>query len=326
MKAYRQFGRTDLPAEQHRALQKAVRWEYATIAYTTVTIFLVAFVVGNSQAMRTAWIEDMLSLIPQVAFLVSLIFVRRRPTVRHPYGMHRAMGVGHVVAGVALFAVGSSLAYEAVSGLIATEHPTIGTVDLFGHTIWLGWLMILVMVVVVIGPLIYGRAKAKLAPVLHNKILYADSDMAKADWQTNAASIVGVLGVGIGLWWLDGAAALFISLGIIWDGVRNTKGAVVDLMDQRARTYDDEYPHPLGREIVEHLRAQPWVGDAAVRMRDQGQVFHVEAFVVPRRRRVPVARIDEVSESIAELDWKVQDVVVIICRALPEEADAGAPD
>lgn len=326
MKAYHQFGRTDLPAEQHRALQKAVRWEYATIAYTTVTILLVAFVVGNSQAMRTAWIEDMLSLIPQVSFLVALIFVRRRPTLRHPYGMHRAMGVGHVVAGVALFAVGSNLAYEAVSGLIAAEHPTIGTVDLFGHTIWLGWLMILVMMVVVIGPLIYGRAKAKLAPVLHNKILYADSDMAKADWQTNAASIVGVLGVGVGLWWLDGVAALFISLGIIWDGVRNTKGAVVDLMDQRARTYDDKYPHPLGREIVEHLRAQRWVSDAAVRMRDQGQVFHVEAFIVPRRRRVPVARIDDISESIAELDWKVQDVVVIICSVLPEEADAAEPD
>ncbi|GAB3632368.1 cation transporter [Microbacterium shaanxiense] len=323
MSAYHRFGRTDLPAEQREALRKAVRWEYATISYTIVTIVLVAFVVGDSQAMRTAWIEDMLSLIPQIAFLVALIFVRRRPSLRHPYGMHRAMGVGHMVAGVALLAVGLNLAYEAVSGLVATEHPTIGTVVVFGQTIWLGWLMIAVMSVIVIGPFIYGRAKAKLAPVLHNKLLYADSDMAKADWQTNAASIVGVLGVGFGLWWLDGVAALFISLGIIWDGVRNTKGAVIDLMDQRARSYDDKEPHPLAREIVEHLRAQPWIRDAAVRMRDQGQVFHVEAFIVPRRRRVPIARIDEVSESIARLDWKIQDVVVIAGSALPDEADTG---
>lgn len=325
MSANHQFGRTDLPPEQQRALKKAVQWEYATIAYTICTITLVAFVVGNSQAMRTAWIEDMLSLIPQIAFLIALIFVRRRPTLRNPYGMHRAMGVGHLVAGVALLAVGLNLAYEAVSGLIAAEHPTIGTVNLFGQTIWLGWLMVIVMTVIVIGPLIYGRAKAKLAPVLHNKILYADADMAKADWQTNAASVVGVLGVGFGLWWLDGVAALFISLGIIWDGVRNTKGSVVDLMDQRARTYDDKDPHPLARDIVEHLRAQRWITDAAVRMRDQGQVFHVEAFVVPRRRRVPVALIDEISASIAEMDWKVQDVVVIVCSRLPDEADTGEP-
>lgn len=323
MSRYHQFGRTDLPHEQQQALKKAVRWEYATMAYTTCTIIVVAFVVGNSQAMRTAWIEDMLSLIPQIAFLVALIFVRRRPTVRHPYGMHRAMGIGHLVAGVALLAVGLNLAYEAVSGLIAAEHPTIGTVNLFGHTIWLGWLMVGVMTVIVIGPLIYGRAKARLAPVLHNKLLYADSDMSKADWQTNAASVVGVLGVGLGVWWLDGVAALFISLGIIWDGVRNTKSAVIDLMDQRASTYDDKHPHPLAHEIVEHLRGQRWIEDAAVRIRDQGQVFHVEAFVVPRRHRVSVTKIDEISESIARMNWKVQDVVVIVCSRLPDEADRG---
>lgn len=70
--------------------------------------------------------------------------------------------------------------------------------------------MIAVMAVIVVGPVFfYGPAKAKLAPVLHNKLLFADADMAKADWHTNVASIVGVLGVGI--WWLDGVAATFTS-------------------------------------------------------------------------------------------------------------------
>lgn len=232
------------------------------------------------------------------------------------------MGVGHLVAGVALLVVGLNLAFEAVSGLVAAEHPTIGTVQVFGHTIWLGWLMVGVMTLIVIGPVfIYGPAKARLAPVLHNKLLYADADMAKADWQTNAASIVGVLGIGVGLWWLDGAAALFISLGIIFDGLRNTKSAVVGLMDQRATTYDDKEPHPLASQIVELLRAQPWVADAAVRMRDQGQVFHVEAFVVPRRRGVSLKHINRASERIAALDWKVQDVVMVPTDRLPDEAD-----
>lgn len=317
------FGRTDLPQEQADALRKAVRWEIVTIAYTSCTIALVALVVGNSQSMRTAWIEDMLSLIPQIAFLVALIFVRRRPNVSHPYGRHRAMGVGHLVAGVALLAVGLNLAFEAVSGLFAAEHPTIGTVNLFGHTIWLGWLMVAVMAVIVVGPLMYGPAKLKLAPVLHNKLLYADADMATADWHTNAASIVGVLGIGMGLWWLDGVAALFISLGIIWDGFRNTKSAVGDLMDQRARTYDGKEPHPLAAEIVETMRDLPWVADAAVRLRDEGQVFHVEVFVVPRKRRVTLRQLDDASEQVADLDWKVQDVVLVPADQLPDEADSG---
>ncbi|MGW8483201.1 cation diffusion facilitator family transporter [Microbacterium sp. NPDC055903] len=318
------FGRTDLPPEQHRALRSAIRWEFFTIVYTGVTIAVVAFVVGGSQSMRTAWIEDMLSLLPQVAFLVALLLVRRPPTQRHPYGMHRAMGVGHVVAGVALATVGANLAIEAVVGLVSGEHPTIGTVRLFGHTIWLGWLMIAVMAVIVIGPVFfYGPAKSRLAPVLHNKLLHADAAMAKADWQTNAASIVGVLGIGVGAWWLDGAAALFISIGIVRDGVRNVRAAVADLMDQRARTYDDAEPHPLADRIVGYLNELPWVAESGVRMRDEGQVFHIEAFVRPHRARVRMDRLRHASEGVAQLDWKVQDVVVIPVEEIPDEADRG---
>ena len=318
------MGRTDLPHEQQQALRRAVHWEWFTIAYTVVTIVVVAFVLGGSQAMKTAWIEDILSLIPQIAFLTALLFIRRRPSRAFPFGLHRVMGVGHLVAGVALLAVGGNLAYEAISGLISADHPSIGTVVLFGQTVWLGWIMVAVMSVIVIGPFFYGHAKAKLAPVLHNKLLYADADMAKADWQTNAASIVGVLGIGVGWWWLDGAAALFISLGIVWDGWRNARAAVRDLIDQRARTEDDAEPHPLIDRIADCVDGMPWVGDCAVRMRDMGQVFHIEVFVVPRRDRVRVSELEDARTAIAALDWKVQDVVVIPVASLPAEAQTPA--
>lgn len=314
-------GRRDMPAEHAEARKKAIRWEWATIGYTLVTITLVALVVGNSQAMKTAWIEDMLSLIPQVSFLIALLFVRKPATKAFPFGRHRAMSIGHLVAGVALFVIGANLAFEAAMGLIAAERPTIGTVQLFGHTIWMGWLMIAVMSVIVIGPLIYGPAKLKLAPVLHNKLLYADAAMARADWHTNAASVVGVLGVGFGLWWLDGVAALFISVGIVQDGVRSTRYAVRDLMDERARTYDDEDTHPLIFEILKAMRRQTWVREAGVRMRDQGQVFHVEVFFVPSRSRPPTTdTLENAAKQLAALDWKMQDVVVVPVSRIPDEA------
>ena len=317
-----QFGRTDLPEEQAVALRKAVRIEVFTICYTAVTIAVVALVLGNSQAMKTAWIEDIFSLTPQIAFLVALIFVRRKPTKRFPFGLHRAMGVAHLVAGVALIVVGANLAFEATTGLIAGDHPTIGTIQLFGETVWLGWLMIAVMAVIAIGPPFYGRYKLKLAKKLHNKLLFADADMASADWQTNAASIVGVMGIGLGFWWLDSAAALFISLGIIWDGWKNTKAAVLDLMDTRATTYDQKNAHPLIGDINELLGSLAWVESSAVRMRDQGQVFHVEAYVIPRRGRVKLSRVEDAERAIADLDWKVQDVSLIVVSEIPVEADA----
>ncbi|SDG38586.1 cation diffusion facilitator family transporter [Microbacterium pygmaeum] len=314
------LGRTDLPPEQQVALRRAIRLEWITIGYTAVTIVLIALVVGNSQAMKTAWIEDMLSLVPQIAFLIALLLIRRPPSRRFPYGLHRSMGIGHLVAGLALLIIGGNLAIEAVTGLVAQDHPTIGTVQIFGQTIWLGWLMVATMLLVIIGPFFYGPAKLKVAPVLHNKVLFADGDMAKADWQTTVASIVGVLGIGLGLWWLDGAAALFISIGIVWDGVKNTRAAIIDLMDERARTYDGKHPHPLLADVVRELESLPWVAEAAVRMRDMGQVFHVEAFVVPRRRRVAVDEIEAARQLITEMDWKVQDVVVVVVPSLPDEA------
>ena len=317
------MGRTDLPPEQQDALRKAIRWEWFTIGYTIVTIALIALVVGGSQAMKTAWIEDMLSLIPQISFLLALLFIRRPPSRVYPYGLHRAMGVGHLVAGVALLVVGGNLAVEAILGLVRQEHAAIGTVQVFGQTVWLGWFMVGVMGLVTIGPFVYGPAKAKLAPVLHNKVLYTDADMAKADWTTTVASIVGVLGIGIGWWWLDGAAALFISVGIVWDGVRNSRSAVLDLIDQRARTHDDEERHPHHGRIVAALDAQPWVRESAVRIRDMGQVFHVEAFVVPHRSKVSIEHLDAARSALADMDWKVQDVTVIPVSELPDEASRG---
>jgi divalent metal cation (Fe/Co/Zn/Cd) transporter len=186
--------------------------------------------------------------------------------------------------------------------------------------VWLGWFMVGVMALIVVGPLFYGPAKARIAPVLHNKVLFADADMAKADWTTNAASIVGVLGIGIGWWWLDGVAALFISIGIVWDGIKNSRSAVVDLMDQRARTYDEGEPEPLIGEILRAVNRLPWVRESALRMRDMGHVFHVEVFVVPRRARVSVERVERARRGVVELDWRVQDVVIIVVPRLPDEA------
>ncbi|WP_336651696.1 MULTISPECIES: cation transporter [unclassified Leucobacter] len=108
-----------MPEEQRTALRSAVRWQIFTIVYTACTITIIAFVMGDSRAMQTAWIEDMLSLLPQLSFLAALPFVRRCPSREHPYGWHRAMGVGHLLAGAALLGVGLNLALDAAGDLIA---------------------------------------------------------------------------------------------------------------------------------------------------------------------------------------------------------------
>ena len=69
-------------------------------------IALVYATMGSSQAMKTAWIEDMLALVPPLAFLVAVRRARKRPTADHPYGFHRSTAIGHLTASVALLTVG----------------------------------------------------------------------------------------------------------------------------------------------------------------------------------------------------------------------------
>jgi len=312
------FGNTELPEKQVETLRRAIRLEWITIGFLVVTVVLVFLVLGNSQAMKAAWIEDLLSFIPPIAFLIAVKVNRKAPTLDHPYGFHRSVGVGHLVSAVALTSMGTFLVIDSGSGLLSGEHPTIGTIEIFGQVIWLGWLMIGVMALIAAPPVFIGRAKIKLARDLHNKVLYADADMNKADWMTAVGSIVGVAGVGIGLWWLDYAAALFIAGGILYDGLRNMRAAILDLMDERATTFDDRKPHPVGQEVEELLRSLRWVEAAGCRVRDEGHVFHIEAFIVPRHRRTPsLRRLREAQDACIDVDWKVQDIVLVLVDELP---------
>jgi cation diffusion facilitator family transporter len=312
------FGTTELPEREAATLRRAIRLEWITIAFLAGAITLVGLVAGNSQAMKVAWAEDMLSLAPPIAFLIAVRIIRKPPTVKRPYGYHRSIGVAHLVAGVALFTMGAFLIFDSAVGLFTAEHPSIGSVQLFGQVFWLGWLMMGAMVVTGIPPVLLGRAKIKLAKELHDKVLYADAEMNKADWMTALGSFIGVAGIGIGWWWTDAAAALFISLSILSDGVKNMRSSILDLTDVRATTFDNKEPHPVIENVEDYLRGLDWVAEAGVRVRDEGHVFHVECFVVPKAGSEPsVDQLDAARRGCAGLDWKLHDLVIIPVPRLP---------
>jgi divalent metal cation (Fe/Co/Zn/Cd) transporter len=57
--------------------------------------------------MRTAWVEDGLSLVPPAAFHLAVRVEARPPSADHPYGFHRAMAIACLCAAMALFTVGA---------------------------------------------------------------------------------------------------------------------------------------------------------------------------------------------------------------------------
>lgn len=309
--------RDNLPEKQQETMRQAVRLEWITIGFVLFTVALVGLVAGQSQAMRSAWVEDMLSLVPPVVFLLASRIIRVAANRKQPYGYHRAIAVGHQVAALSLLIMGGLLVFESISGLIAREKPPIGITVIFGQDIWAGWLMIAVMAITTIPMVALGRKKMKLAEKLHDKLLYADADMAKADWGTAIATSVGILGIGIGLWWADAAAALVVSVSIVKDGITNIKAAVTGLSDARATRFDNSAVHPLTEEVEKLARSVGWVADARARVRDQGHIFHTEMFVVPVNGNAPTTEdTAQLAKQIEDLDWKLQDTVVVVVGEL----------
>ena len=189
---------------------------------------------------------------------------------------------------------------------------------ILGYTVWAGWPMVAVMAYTLVVPIILGRLKLPLAEQLHDKVLYADADMNKADWMTAGGAIIGVLGIGVGLWWLDGVMALMISASILRDGFGNVTSAVAGLMDRTAQTVDMQEDHPLVRQVQDYLDSRPWVDRHHTRVRDMGHVFQVEVRFVPVGGQVDLARIHQTVEDLRAMDWKLDDITVAPVRSLRE--------
>jgi len=302
--------RFEYPSHLQIELNRAKRLVWITQAYLVSAIVLMALVLGQSQAMKTVWLEDILSLVPGIAFLVSAHFASKPPSERFPYGYHRVVSISFLVAALALCAMGAFLLYESIATLVKREHPTLGAVHLFGHTIWLGWLTFPVLLYSGLPAVFLGRMKIPLAEKLHDKVLNADATMNADDWLTAAAGMVGVFGIGMGWWWMDAAAAGFISFRVLKDGWTRLKDVVTGLMDEEPTNVKDQKPSPLPGEVEHYLRSLPWVQDVVVRMREQGHVYFGEAFVVPRSEHNLVENIESALSGARELDWKMFELSI----------------
>lgn len=309
----------NMPENVEKTSRKAIWVAWASIGYLIPSVALTSLVAGQSDAMRAAWVEDALTFLPPIAFLIAMRLIRHKRSARYPYGHHRAVGIGQLVAATALLALGSLLIFDSVRGVLAGERTSIGIMVLFGHDIWAGWVMIIVVTIFGIPPVVLARYKLRYAEVLNNKALYADADMSKADWMTAVSTSVGILGVGLGFWWADPLAAVVVATSIVGDGYRNLKSAVTGLTDIQALTHDSGDVNPLIGRIESCATDTDWVAEAAIRARDLGQVLHIELFVVASEGADPDAEdLEDLQERVRDLDWKAYDVVVVPVTELPE--------
>jgi cation diffusion facilitator family transporter len=302
-----------LPEDKRPLMKRAIRLQWLTILGMGTVIAVIALTMGESQAMRTALVEDVLALIPPIGFLVSRHYAAKPPSERFPFGRHRLVTLAYLAAGVTLFGMGLFLLYESVEVLLSGERLTIGMVEVFGYHLWLGWLMLAANAWAGLVPFLLARQKLPVARDLHEKVLYADARVNRADWLTAATAAAGIVGIGLGFWWADAVAAGIISLDITHDGYRNLRQSVADMIDERPTTVGDDDPDPVLDRVREHLEAKAWVKQAQVRLREEGHVLTGDAHVVVADDHPPdiVGEIEKAVLEVESLDWRLYDVSVV---------------
>ncbi|HEX2030782.1 MAG TPA: cation transporter [Actinomycetota bacterium] len=311
-----------LPPDKRELHRRAVRLQWVTIAHVSaagVALFLTA---GSSQAMKAAYLDDIIGLVPPIAYLVALRYNRRAPTERFPYGYHRSLSIAFFWAAIALVGLGLFILIDSLIKLVTFEHPTIGSVELFGAQIWLGWLMLPALAFTGIPQFLLGRAKLPLAEDLNDKVLHADAGMNRADWLAAGAAFVGVIGIAFGLWWADSVAATFIAVEVIEEGVKHLRGVSKHLLGETPTSVDYKETIEVPERVEEHVRRLGWVRDARARLREEGRVYFGEVFVEPRDGGMPPPdALDDLTRALYDLDWRIRDVVVVPVSDLDADSD-----
>lgn len=316
------------PREQEEARNKARRLSWATILFLLTAATGLAITLGQSQSMKTAWISDVLSMIPPATILAAMRMEERRPNRRFPYGYFRAISVAFLAAAGVLMLIGLYLLADSVMKLLKQERPPVGAAALFGHTFgfWAGWLMIAALAYSMAGAIVVGQMKRPVAETLRDKMLMADAEMNRAEWMSEGAAIIGILLIGFGYWWGDAAMAAFISLGIVRDGWQQLRQVLGDLMDESPTELGGKELEELPEQIRDAVQRLDWVERAAVRLREHGHVVSGEVYVVPRDGNGGgnlVARADHASEELLKMDWRLYSLPVVLTGDL-EESDRPA--
>lgn len=305
-----------LPHAIRADMARAHKLEWATLAAMATVLTAMYFTMGASKAMQSALIEDVLSLVPAITWLVCARLEPRPANARWPFGYARAMSLAFLIAAVALAMVGLFLVYESSTTLLMQEHPTVEPVELFGQQVWLGWLMIAALVYSIVPPVILGHLKQPVARRLRDKVLHTDALMQKADWQTGLAGILGILGIGLGYWWADSAAALFIGASVLKDGFANTRIAAAELLDGAPRELDSD---AIAAEAAAlKARLEEMFPGGSARMRETGR--YVDAMVegVAGPDELPALQ-DVVGEAMP--GWRLANLSFAPPRPNPDEAD-----
>ncbi len=78
---------------------------------------------------------------------------------------------------------------------------------------------------------------------------------------------------------------------------------------------------PLRDKLVPMLQDLDWVEEIEVRLREEGQVYFGEAFIVPLDTANLTENIEDAVKRAHDLNWRIQDLAITPVQELSERED-----
>jgi cation diffusion facilitator family transporter len=305
------------PDEQSRARERAHAFAWRSIFMITASGLLLYLTTGQSQTMKTAWVTDFLSIVPSIALLVAFRSELKPASERFPFGHYRVIAICFLLTAIVLLSMGLFLFAEAALKLIHGERPPIGSMVLFGHLVWAGWVMIVALAVSMFVGMYCGKIKEPIAKTLHSKAIEAESATNRNEYMSEGAGIVGIVLVAFGFWRGDAVAAALISLQIIIEGWQNLQQVIRDLMDEAPTILGSAELEDLPQRVKQRIERLAWVEAATVRLREHGHLVTGVVMVVPRRDGPElIPKIADLVAEVHEVDWRLHSIAVMPVASL----------
>ena len=217
------------------------------------------------------------------------------PDRNHPYGHGRFETVGTVALGVILIGVGALMAYETLVILFNAEHPPTPS-----------WPALLVAALSVIGKEWIFQYTYRVGKQLKSDLIIANAWHSRTDAFSSVVVCVAVAGSLLGIWWLDGVAAIIVALfvgKIGWDLVARSVTELVDtaLPEERVKELRETILSVAGIRSVHSFKSRQMGNQSLLEMHLQVRITSYNVCYTKLLREAWVHRWRQMLHNVAIL-------------------------
>ena len=196
----------------------------------TVVKGITGLITGSLSIFADA-VHSFSDVLTSVVVIIGFKISSKPADAEHPFGHGRVEAIATLIIAIVLFSVGIEFF---ISGIKRVISPI---------PMQSSWTAVIVVAITVIIKELLAQYSKHLAHVIDSKAIEADFWHHRSDTLSSLFVIAGVVGTLYGIPWLDGAAAIAVSLFLLWVAFSLSKGTVNSLIGE-----------PPSKELLEKIK------------------------------------------------------------------------